>query len=239
MNIEVVNYVYLKLNNWMQTDDYEEHLKNEKKLRNKLDKFLKKFDIPKIKTLSLDEYVIGKENHKSFCYYVEYELKNYGSISGSTPSFTKYVIYWSKKKKGYSFGNKNRKRRKNFGDNFKTIFENVKIQIIDVIDATLKKDYKRIVENPLNPQFKNKISFLYDSENQFPSYSDNDLNILLRIFDISDDYKCDRFYKRQKIFKFYTDNGFNSLVTPYLFMSFIYGFYGFRSILRTKQKIFF
>lgn len=91
-----------------------------------------------------------------------------------------------------------------------------------MVDATKNNDYERIINNPLNPQFKNKINFLYDYDNQIPIYSNEDLNVILTLFEIPFDKNIDRIYKREKLFEFYKNNGYNQKVSPALFMLFIY-----------------
>lgn len=225
-----------KLKSWMETDDYRDHLKEEEKMQKSLNNFVSTFNERKISLMDIDDYVIGKRNKKSFCHWLEQGLECYGSISGRTTAFEKYVIYWDKKESKYSFGAKNWKSRKEFGSNIEEIFSNVKKALLDVIIATRSKDYDRISKNPLNPQFKNKISFLYDSKNQIPIYGDNDLNTILTIFDIPFVKNTDRFKKRQQLFDFYKENGFASYVTPYLFMAFIYSWGGYRKELRGDEK---
>ena len=88
----------------------------------------------------------------------------------------------------------------------------------------------------MNPQFKNKIAFIYNYDNEFPVYSDDDLNVILTIFDIPFDKNEDRAFKREKIIKFYKETGLNNRLSTYMFMSFIYGWYGYRSILRSDEK---
>lgn len=105
-----------------------------------------------------------------------------------------------------------------------------------MVDATKNNDYERIINNPLNPQFKNKINFLYDYNNQIPIYSNEDLNVILTLFEIPFDKNIDRIYKREKLFEFYKNNGYDQKVSPALFMLFIYSWYGYRAILRTNEK---
>lgn len=226
----------LKLDTWMQTDDYKCQLKKQDKYFKSLREFLAIFTKDKIESMNIDEYVTGKKNQKAFCYWLEETLEFYGSISGRTTAYEKFVIYWDKEIKDYSFGPKKWKSRKGFGSTKDEIFENIKKSILDVVDATKNNDYERIINNPLNPQFKNKINFLYDYDNQIPIYSNEDLNVILTLFEIPFDKNIDRIYKREKLFEFYKNNGYDQKVSPALFMLFIYSWYGYRAILRTNEK---
>ena len=226
-----------KLKAWKETEDYKWNVKQETKKKKSLEAFVSTFTEEKISSMNIDEYVTGKGNKFSFCNWVEQELECYGSISGRTTAFEKFVIYWNKKENKYSFGAKNWKNRKEFGSTIEEIFNNVKKALLDIVVSTKNHDYDKISANPLNPQFKNKISFLYDSKNQIPIYSDNDLNTILTIFGIPFDKNEDRFIKHQKLFNFYNNNLFNKMVTPYLFMAFIYNWSGYRSELRGDEKL--
>ncbi len=225
-----------KIDVWTSSSDYKYHLVKETQNQLYLSEFLKKFTIPFIQNMDIDDYVIGKENKFAFCPWLEKGLKDYGSISGHTTAYHKYVIYWDKENKQYSFGDKRTKRRKNFGDNKTDIFETIKKRIVDIIVSTKNKDYQEIAENPLNPQFKNKISFLYDSKNQLPIYSNDDLDILLAILNIPYDKRQDRIFKRVKLFDFYCQSGISKILSPYLFMNFLYGNYGYNKILRGDKQ---
>ena len=225
-----------RLDSWMQTTEYKSELEKQDKHFKSLREFLNTFTKEKIASMNIDEYVTGKQNQKAFCYWLEETLEFYGSISGRTTAYEKFVIYWDKKNKAYSFGPRNWKCRKGFGSKNDEIFENIKKAILDVIDATKNNDYERIINNPLNPQFKNKISFLHDYDNQIPIYSDADLNVILTLFEIPFDKNIDRIYKRKKLFEFYKANKYDQRVSPALFMLFIYSWCGYRSMLRANEK---
>lgn len=129
----------------MQTDDYKSQLKKQDKYFKSLREFLATFPKDKIESMDIDEYVTGKKNQKAFCYWLEETLEFYGSISGRTTAYEKFVIYYDKRIKDYSFGPKSWKYRKGFGSTKDEIFENVKKSILDVVDATKNNDYERII----------------------------------------------------------------------------------------------
>ncbi|MDE6242087.1 MAG: DUF3883 domain-containing protein [Anaeroplasmataceae bacterium] len=225
-----------KLETWMKSDDYKGHLENEEKMIKELNKFLKKFTIEYISSMPIEVYVTGNGSKESFCYCVERKFKCYGDISGQTTAYQKFVIQWSNKYDNYIFGDHRTKNRRGFGSSVEEIYNNVRKELVNLIDATNKKDYDRIIKNPLNPLFKNKISYLYNSINQIPIYSEDDLNTILTIFDIPFDTREDRFLKRKKLFEFYKLNELDSKISTYMFMQFLYGWYGYRTVLRSSDK---
>jgi hypothetical protein len=225
-----------KLESWMQTDDFKKQVNEEKSNQIKLDSFLTKFTLKYIKSMSIEEYVAGRENKDSFCYWVEQRLSFFGAMSQRTNAYQKFVIYWSEDKKAYIFGNKRTNHRKFFGSSIEEIYKNIVIQLSNLIDGVKKNDYKAIAESPFNPQFKNKISYLYDSKHQIPIYGEDDLNVILTILGIDWRKDEDRTFKRQKLYDYYLQNSYDKKISTYLFMSFIYGWYGYRHILRSYDK---
>ena len=165
--------------------------------------------------MPIEVYVTGNGSKESFCYCVERKFKCYGDISGQTTAYQKFVIQWSNKYDNYIFGDHRTKNRRGFGRSIEEIYNNVRKEVVNLIDATNKKDYDRIIKNPLNPLFKNKISYLYNSINQIPIYSEDDLNTILTIFDIPFDTREDRFLKRKKLFEFYKSNELDSKISTY------------------------
>lgn len=229
---------YSKLEVWMLSDEYKKYLKEEKKQTDSLNKFLNKFSLEFIRQMDIDDYVLGKDSQKrgTFCYYFEYVLGIYGATSGRTTAPQKYGIHWDNEQKKYSFGGKKVKNTK-FGSDPSTIFENIKKSLISLINDTIANNQDGIIKNILNPQFKNKVSFLYSTNTQIPIYSDDDLNLILPALNIPFSVNADRFIKRQKLYNFYLDNGLNEIISPLMFMLFIYSYFGYRNLLRSKEKL--
>lgn len=227
---------YSKLNTWMKSQDYQEHIVKWETKQKELQWFLSKFTLDYIKEMPIDEYVSGRGNKESFCYMVEETFDCFGKISGRTTAFQKFVIYWDKNENDYLFGDKRTKSRKGFGSTKEEIYNNVCKALTDVIVAAYNDDYSTIANSQLNPQFKNKIAYLYNVDRQLPIYSNDDLNVILTLFEIPFDSKEDRAFKREKLFKFYIEKEINKILSPYLFMCFIYGWYGYREYLRTNEK---
>lgn len=225
-----------KLDKWLKSDECKKRVEKEQSKLNELKFFVEKFNLYYILTMPIEEYVSGRNNKESFCYMVEETFDCFGAISGRTTAFQKFVIYWSEDEQEYLFGDKRTKQRKGFGSNKEEIYENVKKCIKDIIVASRNNDYVSISKSPLNPQFKNKIAYLYNREQQLPIYSNDDLDVILTLFEIPYQTKEDRVFKREKLYKFYIENEINKLATAYQFMAFIYSWYGYRQYLRGDEK---
>lgn len=228
---------YIKLRTWFETEDYSKCLIKEKENERVLSDFLSSFSVENLSNMNIDNYITGKGNQFSFCNYVEKKLEDYGAMSRRTNAYQKFVLYWSDKINNYSFGDKRTKNRRGFGNNIDTIYDSIKNSIAGVVEASKASDYSRIVLNRLNPQFKNKIAYLYNHNNQVPIYSDDDLNVILQVLDIRFDESEDRAFKREKLFIFYKQLITKERLSPYLFMRFIYSDYGYRNVLRGKESI--
>ncbi|WP_322959052.1 DUF3883 domain-containing protein [Mycoplasmopsis cynos] len=222
------------INTWIKTEEYKELLTKEEEKLKVLKEFKEVFNESKISNMDIDNYVIGK-HEESFCYYVEQKLKFFGNISGRTNAYQKFVIYWNSSLGKYVFGGKNHKNRKGFGSNVDEIFTNIKEQLIELIKSSKKNDYKGISLSPFNNQFKNKVAFLYNNENQIPIYSDNHLNIILSSLNIKFNPEESVEFKRKTLFNFYQNNSIDKILSTSMFASFIYSYYGF--INKSKKNI--
>lgn len=190
-----------------------------------LKKFLEKFPLEKVKKMTLREYATGRgnqgEDNNSFCYWVETKLQNLGEIRGGRLSeHQRFGIYYDAENGAYKFKNSNWEKTK-FGNSVEEVYKNILDSIVDLLEAAQKYDYEKIEENILNPLFKNKLTFLYDSENWIPIYGESDLNYILKKLKIPFDEKEGRVYKRKKLFEFYKALNRQDISTT-LFMWFIY-----------------
>jgi len=188
---------------------------------NKLKEFLSLFPVERIASMTIDDYVVGKHTNSSFCWWVENKLRSLGNIGrGRLNAYQLYGIYYSSKAGEYLFGGE-KTRKTRFGSSKDEIFSNVRSEIVDLINDTKAKNYQAMVNCKLNPLFKNKIIYLYDSDNWIPIYSDSDLDILLTVFGVPFNKNEDRIFKRMALFSFM--KGLNRLdITPLSFMDFIY-----------------
>lgn len=77
-------------------DSFNRDSRNLNRLRHD---FVKKYTKSNIKNgMSLDDFVVGKGNKNSFCYQLEFNLAQLGSIRGSN---SKNGIYYNQQKQDY------------------------------------------------------------------------------------------------------------------------------------------
>ena len=214
MNKEIIDNFLQEYDIWYSNNkkDIVKELNNDKK-RHK--EFLSLFPKKKIAKMNIDEYVIGKKT-KSFCWWVEDNLRNLGDIRGGRlTSYSRFGLYFDKEINDYVFGNKKTKKTK-FGDNKDEIFKNIIQKITKLLDDLEKKKYDELINNEINPLFKNKLIYLYDPENWIPIYGDDDLSDILLMLEIS-----------------YNNDDDRSNITPLLFMKFIYSQY--KNLINDKE----
>jgi hypothetical protein len=113
--------------------------------------FARRFPRDKILKLKPDEYVQGKGNKESFCYWIEWKLSELGHIQG-TP-VKKFGVFYSKKENSLQF-TKEFKQREN-------PFDGVLTEIVSLLDAAEQNDLAKIQGAKISPMFKGKILFLY------------------------------------------------------------------------------
>src|SRR5689334_7827689 len=115
--------------------------------------FVKDYSTSKIRSLTLDEFVIGKgHNNRSFCYRIEREMDSLGRILGATA--LKFGVYYGKE--GSDSSNKYRFSHI-WGNNVHEAFLSVKDAIVNLNEAANKRDLRTIKENRLSPMFKGKL----------------------------------------------------------------------------------
>ena len=117
--------------------------------------FLRAYPLPRLKDITLDEYVIGKGT-PSFCTRVEAKTKAWANIQGATAN--KFGIYYGKTKSDpemkYRFTQK-------FGVSKNKAFDTVKVALLALVKAGKSKNFQEIDKNPLSQMFKAKILSLY------------------------------------------------------------------------------
>lgn len=135
-----------------------------------IDEFLDRWPIENVQNLILKEYV-GYKNKDTFCQWVETKTKMLGSIRGM-PSI-KFGIYERNPKKIPPKNYKNDNKYswlQGYGDNSKTAFENIKRDIIRIIQLSEVGKFAEIDNILLPGLFKWKVAFLYSNERLIPIY---------------------------------------------------------------------
>lgn len=159
------------------------------------EKFVRRFNPDKIKSMSIDEYVIGRQNKESFCYIIERTLDKLGRITGVSSG--KFGVWYSPEEHSYNF-------RSKFGTNYKEAFNNIKKSILELLEAGKKHDCDAIVENPLHSFLKGKILSVYYPEDYLNIFSEPHLDYYLTFFnlDTKDLKKSNVLYKREALLDF-------------------------------------
>ena len=119
-----------------------------------------------ISEMKLDDYVIGKKDKSTFCYQLEYGLKELGDIRRATAA--KYCVYYSEKYKKYI-------TQKRFKDDYEKAFDFVKDQIQKLFDAGQKNDFESIKKIQICEIVKLKLLYLKFPDKYLPIYSNDNL----------------------------------------------------------------
>jgi len=151
-----------RYNLWFN-DNKKGILEDEKGTNKLIRDFLNKFTVDKIKMMSLDDYIVGKANRDTFCYWVETALKSAGGIHGS--SSYKFGVFYSKEKKDYEV------QTPKYNSNAVVAFEEIRDLILNLIVASQNHDIDSIARSKLSNMFKNKIAYLYNQDGFLPIYS--------------------------------------------------------------------
>ena len=157
--------------------------------------FVRRFNPQKINSMTIEEYVIGKQSKTSFCYLIERKLESLGRITGQPSS--KFGIWYSPEYQKYKYDPK-------FGNNYKDAFVGVKKAISNLLSAGEMHDYDNIIANPLNALIKGKILSVYYPEEYLNIFSERHLDYYLRSLnlDTKELMKSDVLYKRDALLKF-------------------------------------
>lgn len=186
---------YQELQEAKQTFRFYTLEKDYKKVYKAREDFVRRFSPKKINSMSIEEYVIGKQSKTSFCYLIERRLDSLGRITGQPSS--KFGIWYSPEYQKYKYDPK-------FGNNYKEAFVGVKKAISDLISAGESHDYDNIIANPLNALIKGKILSVYYPEDYLNIFSERHLDYYLRSLnlDTKELMKSDVLYKRDALLKF-------------------------------------
>lgn len=207
--------------------EYEKSIKNVIETQNA---FVQKFNVSKIMNMTLDEYVIGKakvddSGLNSFCYILERQLRELGSILGATSS--KFGIWYAPEDETY-------KITKKYGADIETVFFKIKEEICKLIIAGYNDDYDKMDESLLSPMFRGKILSTYFPDKFIPIFDEDDIDIFLNLLDIKYDvHEINTIEKKKRLLKEYKDNNeVMNKYSDYYFMRILY--YMFKR--ETKEK---
>lgn len=158
--------------------------------RKLLDEFLERWPEDKVRKMTLSQYV-GVEDKDTFTYWVETKMRDLGSMKGM--SAIKFGIYLrDKKKKKLPKTYKNDAEyswMKRFGKTREEVFENVKKEILQIIEFAKRGDFAKIDNLHLSNLFKWKVASLYSNERSVPIFKRDVLNKIATAFGLKDSKK--------------------------------------------------
>ena len=198
---------------------YNDLKKNEYRIIDKLrKKFVKYFSIDKILKLELDEYVIGK-GQPSFCNRIENELNEWGNIHGSRAD--KFGIYFGKK--GEDKTQKYRIGNKSFGTEIKHAFENIKSDILKLLNES--DDIESLKANRISPMFKGKILSVYYPEKFLNIFSKTHLDYFINILGLENNVETE-LEKQKVLLEFKNNDVYMKEWNIFTFSKFLYDSFG-------------
>lgn len=135
-----------------------------------LNEFLDRWDNEAIESMNLEQYVsVG--NKDTFCQWLETKTRALGSIKGINSS--KFGIYKrsdpNAKPKNLVSDNTYSWQRY-YGENRKEAFQNIKTEILKIIDYSEKGDFEKIDDLHLTLFVKWKIAYLFSNERLIPIF---------------------------------------------------------------------
>lgn len=161
-------------------------------------RFIELFNLVKLKTMTIDEYIVGKGDKETFCYWLETELIELGSIKGGSPADKKFGVYY-----GITKTDKNKKYRSlpKWGEDPNIAFEKIRAEIISLVENGNDPDSDVLIQNKISPMFKGKILSTYYPEKFLSVFSESHLDYFLNLFNVRFNSKSNPFHKRKLLEK--------------------------------------
>ncbi len=216
------NSIDNKINEYVKNNSYSEYMNKisqEIKIRNN---FTKKFSMPFIKNMELEDYVIGRADiddsgKNSFCYLIETQMKQLGEMRGSTSH--KFGIYYSEEGK-YVY-------TKKYGNNETEVLETIKKEILELLINGKNDNYEEIEKSKIAPIFRGKILSTYYPEKYLDIFKEDDVDKFLNILEINYDInEYDTVEKKKKLLKKFKESKEKLKdKSDYYFCSFLYDTY--------------
>lgn len=153
-------------------------------IRNRLKLFNQQFPIRQIKDLAMDDYVYGRikiDHKKTFCYWMEKELSDFGKIAGSPCS--QYGVWYGTQRKDKAI---KYRHTKIYGYDFESSFTGVKDEIHRLYQWGQQGDLAAIAKSKMGNKYKGKILATYFPDQYLSIYADDYLRDILRYFNLDD-----------------------------------------------------
>ena len=161
---------------------YESYDNKYQVLELKRKEFVQQFPAKLLNHMEIDDYVLGKKK-KTFCYWLEYELKQLGSISGS-PARLKFGAVYDKQLEEYRTITK-----WDSEENADNAFIKIKKAIQSLLVVGASGDIDMIIANSVSPMFKYKILTTYYPNKYLSVFSELHVDYFLKKLSIPFDKK--------------------------------------------------
>lgn len=184
----------------------------------KRDEFVCRFSLEKIADMTIDEYVVGYGDTTTFCYGLWRGLKHLANISSAFP--TAFGVYYSKRLHHYV-------PDKSRWDNPETAFEEMRVAILELLDAGEKEDLDVLADNPINSMVKGKILTTYFPNRYLSICAENHLDYYMKAYGLYNTSTKDLnpIYKRELLIDFKNSDPIMKDWTLDQFAYFMWGVY--------------
>lgn len=197
--------------------------------------FLNKFSLENMKKISDKDFVFEKGKDNSFCYWVEYNLKDLGDvrIQGQN-QYQKYGIQIINNIPVYL---KKGQKKSKFGRTADEVITKIKEEVCKLIVSIKNNNIQEIKENELYEVFKAKLTYLYCSDKWIPICTKPNVESLLDYFEIPYNKKESLTEKRVLLFQFYLRiKNTIPYITTWEFMHFLYSDRFYRKVLKFQES---
>jgi Domain of unknown function (DUF3883) len=178
--------------------------------------FLRAFPLNRLKALTLDDYVMGKQT-PSFCTFVEAKTKPWANILGATA--IKFGIYFGKIKSDPTMKYRFHKRYKTKDHAFAAVKQN----LLDLIKAGRTSQFEVIDSIEISQTFKAKILSLYFPDLYLNVCSGPHIDELSEALGIPDNLPLSE--KQHRLLQAKLDNRITQFWSNPKFMTFLYNTY--------------
>ena len=134
--------------------------------------FVARFNRDKLKTITIEEYALGRGDNDSFCYWLETKLTDLGNFKGSTSY--KFGVYYD-----------SQTHEPQWRAWTECDFSNIRNALLDLYDNGESEDIAGIKASPISNMFRGKILSMYFPERYLNIFSDIHLKHFLDKLGIS------------------------------------------------------
>ncbi|WP_286035843.1 AAA family ATPase [Succinatimonas hippei] len=164
------------------------------------DAFFNKFSIENLKSLTLEQYCIGRGNKENFCWWIE---RGTSCLGGFKPGSSEtYLIYWNKKLKKYVCAGYAKKLQEEHPDwEIEKVFEDIRGKLVAMVQSKPEDiaNFSRYFRSHLIL----KVLSLYQPDKFFPISSEPHLDNVIKLFNLQQIKGKNPFNKNKIVYEFY------------------------------------